>query len=118
MLDLERLKNRRVEKGFTQEDMADKLGITRQGYGNYESGKRDVDSGTLKKLVRILDCEADFLLGIIDEPRRATIEDGMFFFGGPDKYTPDEIAEMEAAVERYRAMKERVAEQVRREEKK
>lgn len=118
MLRFDRLKNLRKEKKLTQEDMARKLGITRQAYGNYESGSRDVDSATLKKLVEILDVESDYLLGVIDQPRRVQVEDGMFFFGGPDKYTPDEIAEMEAALERYRKMKERAAEEARKEQKK
>lgn len=117
MLRIDRLKKRRIEKKFTHEDMAEKLGITRQAYGNYESGKRDVDSATLTKLVVILDVESDYLLGITDQPRIKPGDDGMFFYGGPDKYTPDEIAEMEAALERYRAMKERAAMEARKNNK-
>lgn len=37
-------------------------------------------------------------------------ETSMSFFGGPEKYSEDEIAEMEAALERYREMERRAAE--------
>ncbi len=64
MLNGERLKNERVLQNLTQEDMANKLGITRQAYGNYETGKRDVDSQTLVKLSNILDVSVDYLLDL------------------------------------------------------
>lgn len=64
MLNGERLKNERVLQNLTQEDMANKLGITRQAYGNYEAGKRDVDSQTLVKLATLLNISVDYLLGL------------------------------------------------------
>lgn len=64
MLNGERLKNERILQNLTQEDMANKLGITRQAYGNYEAGKRDVDSQTLVKLSSILNISVDYLLGL------------------------------------------------------
>ncbi|WP_411342756.1 helix-turn-helix domain-containing protein [Paenibacillus sp. WLX1005] len=64
MLNSERLKNERVLQNLTQEDMANKLGITRQAYGNYEAGKRDVDSQTLVKLANILEISVDYLLDL------------------------------------------------------
>jgi len=62
----ERLSKLRKSKKLTQQDMADKLGITRQGYGNYESGKRDIDSNTLIKISDILRVNTDYLLGRTD----------------------------------------------------
>ncbi|GIP58531.1 helix-turn-helix transcriptional regulator [Paenibacillus sp. FSL W8-0186] len=100
MLRTDRLKNKRLEKKLTQEDMANKLDITRQAYGNYESGKRDVDSTTLVKLVEILDIDSDYLLGITDTPR--SLATNMSFYGGSKNYTPDEIAVMEATLKAYR----------------
>lgn len=64
MLNGERLREERIAQNLTQEDMAKKLGITRQAYGNYETGKRDVDSQTLVNLVKILKVSSDYLLGL------------------------------------------------------
>lgn len=59
----ERLTKLRLEKKLTHQNIADKLGITRQAYGNYESGKRDIDTDTLSKIADILDTSTDYLLG-------------------------------------------------------
>lgn len=64
-----RLKNRREELNLSQKYIADKLGITRQGYGHYETGRNEPDSKTLIKLTEILDCTADYLYGNTDTPK-------------------------------------------------
>lgn len=64
VLNGERLREERIALNLTQEDMAKKLGITRQAYGNYETGKRDVDSQTLVNLVKILNVSSDYLLNL------------------------------------------------------
>lgn len=66
VLNGERLREERIAQNLTQEDMAKKLGITRQAYGNYETGKRDVDSQTLVNLVKILNVSSDYLLDLSD----------------------------------------------------
>ncbi|MEC0310140.1 helix-turn-helix transcriptional regulator [Paenibacillus lautus] len=106
---LDRLKSHRLEKKLTHEDMASKLGITRQGYGNYESGKRDLDTSTLSLIADILDVDTDYLLGRTNIPKG--YETNLSFYGGPEQYTQDEIEEMEAALKRYREMKKRASEQ-------
>lgn len=58
----ERLKKCRNSKGYSQQQMADFLGITRQGYGKYEIGKAEPDLKTLTKLSNILGVSTDFLL--------------------------------------------------------
>ncbi|MFS0576319.1 helix-turn-helix transcriptional regulator [Sporosarcina sp. 179-K 3D1 HS] len=60
-----RLKNLRLEAKLTQQDVANKLGITRQAYGYYESekSKREPDHDSTQKLARIFDVSLDYLLG-------------------------------------------------------
>ncbi|WP_277714210.1 helix-turn-helix domain-containing protein [Bacillus atrophaeus] len=58
----ERLKKCRTSKGYSQQQMADFLGITRQGYGKYEIGKAEPDLRTLTKLSTILGVSTDYLL--------------------------------------------------------
>src|SRR5699024_9624409 len=59
----ERLKETRKEKKLSQEFMAKKLGISRQGYGHYETGRNEPDNESLLKIAEILDCQVDYLLG-------------------------------------------------------
>ncbi|MCX2854239.1 MULTISPECIES: helix-turn-helix domain-containing protein [Bacillus] len=57
----ERLKKIRKLK-YSQQEMADFLGITRQGYGKYETGKAEPDLATLNKISDILGVSTDYLI--------------------------------------------------------
>jgi len=57
------LLNLRKNKGVTQKDISDYLGISRQAYANYEAGNRAPDFQTLKKLSAYFSVSADYLLG-------------------------------------------------------
>ncbi|KHD85661.1 transcriptional regulator [Heyndrickxia ginsengihumi] len=72
-----RLSHRRKQLKLSQEDMADKLGITRQGYGHYETGRNQPDNETLIKIAQILDCSTDYLLGITDDPTKESTQDSL-----------------------------------------
>ena len=107
----------RKKRKLTQEELAVKINVTKAAVSNYENGHSTPSNETLVALADVLDVDTDYLLGRTDQPR-SMAEDGIFYFGGPDKYTPDEIAEMEAALARYRQMKERAAEQAQKDQKK
>lgn len=60
----------------TQQDVSDYLGISRQAYSNYESGKREPDFETLLKLGEYFDCSVDYLLGNKNDPaQRGEVSD-------------------------------------------
>ncbi|MNN58374.1 hypothetical protein D3C81_1734210 [compost metagenome] len=84
----------------------------------YERDEREPSFKFTNDIADRFNVTTDYLHGRTDIPNSDKSEDGMFFFGGPDKYTPDEIAEMEAALERYRAMKERAAKEAEKYNKK
>ena len=58
----ERLRECRIEKGFTQNQLAEKLLITQSTLGKYERGEPNIE--TIKALCKILDVSSDYLLGI------------------------------------------------------
>ena len=60
---LKLLKTLRAQSGMTQQEVAHRLGITRQAYSNYEAGLREPDYGTLCALADLFDCTADRLMG-------------------------------------------------------
>lgn len=59
----ENLRAYRLQRGYTQQDVADRLGVTKSTYCGYETGKRKPDVAKIKELARILGCSADVLLG-------------------------------------------------------
>ena len=62
----ERLKELRKEKGLTQKQVADALGISDKGYGYYELGQREPNIAMLKALCDFYDVSADYLIGRTD----------------------------------------------------
>ena len=61
----ERIKERRKAKGLTQENLAKKLGVTRQIISYYETS-RIPSAGDLAFLAKELDTTTDYLLGLSD----------------------------------------------------
>lgn len=59
---LTNLKPLRQAVGMTQQDVATRLGITRQAYSNYEAGLREPDYDTLCALAHLLHCSLSRLL--------------------------------------------------------
>jgi SOS-response transcriptional repressor LexA/DNA-binding XRE family transcriptional regulator len=64
----ERIKERRIKQGFTQDDVAKELGLNRVSYSHYELNKNVPPSDKLSVLVDILRTTADYLLGKTDDP--------------------------------------------------
>lgn len=58
----EKVKQRREEKGLTQQALAEKLYVTRQAVSRWECGARQPDLLTAKKLSKILEISLDELL--------------------------------------------------------
>ncbi|WP_252503234.1 helix-turn-helix domain-containing protein [Sporosarcina sp. Marseille-Q4943] len=59
----ESLKALRKKKKMSQQEMADFLGITRQGYAKYESGESEPSFATLEKIALFFGVTTDDLLG-------------------------------------------------------
>ncbi len=58
----DRLKELRRRHNLTQEEIADRLNISRGTYAHYEVNKRQPDYDTLKKFADFFGCTTDYLL--------------------------------------------------------
>lgn len=65
----QRLRDLREDKDKKQEEIALVLGITRQQYQLYESGKRELPMHHFKTLARYYNVSLDYLAGMIDTPK-------------------------------------------------
>ncbi len=68
MLAASRIKTVRKEKGFTQKQLAEILGVATGTLQQYELGKREPSFETLVILAKKFRVSADYLLGISDNP--------------------------------------------------
>lgn len=62
----QRLKSMRGSR--TQQEIADKLGVSRARYSHYETGRVEPDNDLLAKMATVLNCTSDYLIGKSDEP--------------------------------------------------
>lgn len=64
----ENLRLAREQKGMSQKDVAERIGVAKSTYSLYESGNREPNVQTIKKIADVLCISADELLGINQEP--------------------------------------------------
>lgn len=61
-----RLKELRIENGYTQKDVADKLGVNSVIYLRYEKAQRQPSFELLATIALIYDVSVDYLLGLVE----------------------------------------------------
>lgn len=59
----ERLKCKRIKLGLTQEQLANKLGVSRFNVANWERGGNKASIKCLIKLANTFNCSIDYLVG-------------------------------------------------------
>jgi len=64
----DRLKRMRQDKNYTQEDLAEMVGVNLKQIGRHENGETEPDGVIVARYAQALGVSADFLLGISDEP--------------------------------------------------
>lgn len=70
----EKLRNAREARGYTQQQIADRMGIDKSTYCGYETGKRQPDVIKIKQLSKILGISGDDLLETEFAGRPATTQ--------------------------------------------
>ena len=65
-----RLKEARKNAGYTQKQVAEKMGTVQTAYIKYENGRLELDYQKIYFLCKLFDISADYLLGLEDESGR------------------------------------------------
>lgn len=68
----EKLRTARKQKGYTQEQIAEMLGVAKSTYTGYEKGIREPDLFKIKRLIEILGVDSSWLLGVDEGPAAVT----------------------------------------------
>ena len=64
---MERIRDIREDKDYTQKDIAKILNVTQQTYSRYENGEISIDKDSLIKLALFYNTSVDYLLELTDE---------------------------------------------------
>lgn len=63
----ERIKERRISLGLTQEELANKLGLQKSAIAKYENGRvENIKRSVILKMSEILECSPPYLMGFAD----------------------------------------------------
>ncbi|RAU92483.1 helix-turn-helix domain-containing protein [Paenibacillus sp. YN15] len=107
MFQPDRLVKWRKKRKLTQDDLAEKISLTKAAISNYENGHSAPSHDTLTLIADVLDISTDYLLGRTDDPTSPNhrLDSGRAYYGGASKYSEEEQFVADAAVEAYRKMK-------------
>ncbi|MCI8423960.1 MAG: helix-turn-helix transcriptional regulator [Lawsonibacter sp.] len=67
-----RVKKLRKARGEQQQELADAIGVTQSTVSDIENGRRTTSFEKLAAICQHYNISADYLLGLIDEPRPLT----------------------------------------------
>ena len=62
----ERFKSERKKLGLTQQQISNKLGISRSNIANWENGVNEASNDMLLKCSELFGCSIDYLVGLED----------------------------------------------------
>ena len=66
---MDRIRDLRVDRDFTQAQIAEVIKTTQQQYSKIETGKADISGEKLKLLAIFYNISVDYILGLTNEPR-------------------------------------------------
>lgn len=62
-----RIRDLREDNDYTQQEIANILGMSQRGYSHYEKGDNDIPTEVLIRLAKLYQTSTDYLLGLTDE---------------------------------------------------
>ena len=72
-LNIERLRNKREEKGWNKSEAAYEMGIAQNSYVRYENGDRTPTYSVIKNMAITLETSVEYLIGKSDNDRRTEL---------------------------------------------
>ena len=86
-------KDLRTKSGLTQQEMADKLNISRSSIGMYESGEREPSFELLEAIADFFNADMDYLLGRTDKTTLCPETIGGYYLNDETRIIAQEIFE-------------------------
>lgn len=72
----DRIKERRMAMGMTQEELGEKLGLQKSAIAKYENGRvENIKRTVIKQMADVLECSPSYLLGFDAEYSRSDLKE-------------------------------------------
>ena len=76
---MNRLKALRSERGMSQTEFANKIGVAQNTVSNWENGNRLIDTETVARIADYFGVTIDYLLGRTDDMNQNSVEENISF---------------------------------------
>ena len=92
-----RIKECRLKYGFTQEELADKLGLKKSAIAKYENGRvENIKRTTIEEMANIFECNPSYLMGWNDVKIQSSSENNpVAAHKDGESFTPEELRKIE-----------------------
>lgn len=104
---MNRIRELRKARGWQQTDLAQKIAVSRQAVGHYETGERAPDLDTIDQLCTIFGVTADYLLGRSDVPVAQISDEDWLLLDAYRRATLRDRQLVDSILQEYRAEKEK-----------
>lgn len=116
----DKIRELRVSKNLTQQELGDLLHIRKQTVYKWEKGINIPDSETLSELASIFECTTDYLVGKSDNHSIRTIENDNYAIkvkDYPHDLTPEEVTILINKLKEYRFDVDGLIKEIKKEKK-
>lgn len=100
---MNRIRELRKARGWQQAELAQKIAVSRQAVGNYETGERAPDLDTIDQLCTIFGVTADYLLGRSDIPQPQISDEDWLLLDAYHRATLRDRQLVDSILQEYRA---------------
>lgn len=105
----EQIRKERLKRGWRQEDLAKRIGVSASAIGMYERGERKLDDESLTMFADIFEVSVDFLLGRTKVRNGNAKDNENIFYFDLDGLDEEGIEQIQEAIEfqRWRAQQKK-----------
>lgn len=88
----ERIKERRIAMGFTQEELGQKLGLQKSAIAKYENGRvKNIKRSVISSMAEFLECSPAYLMGWDDSPTSQETNEDIRRIARAHKQMPEDV---------------------------
>lgn len=103
----QRIKEERLKKGLTQEQLADRLGVQKSAVAKYENGRiENIKRSTIVRMAAIFGCDPCYLLDLMEKPAVSSLDQKIDKLDAMDRIKLEAYVDGLLSQEKYKGKEE------------